>query len=201
MLNGIGSGSINSSYYSNGITKVKIPTAPNMRTKGQCKLNEKELVEKIKELARRDAASGKNSQYAETFHGVRQGSAEWRKLKDDFVSSASPNRREIIQNTLSNLAGKVNSIQLKGDGRFDLFKILFNNCKKFGADVNVNFVSFRDEQGNEIAYYSEANGWQLLPAPAESVRNNAFNALWKQALLTHRQNWSNQQMEKLLYSF
>lgn len=59
MLNGIGSGSINSSYYSNGITKVKIPTAPNMRTKGQCKLSEKELVEKIKELARRDAASGK----------------------------------------------------------------------------------------------------------------------------------------------
>lgn len=73
-------------------------------------------------------------------------------------------------------------MQLKGDGRFDLFKILFKHCKKFGSDVNVNFVSFRDEQGNEIAHYSEANGWQLLPTPAESVRNNAFNALLKQAL-------------------
>lgn len=182
MINGIGSGSINRSYYSNGATKVKIPAAPNMRTKGQCKLSEKELVEKITELAHRDAAAGKNSQYAESFHGIRQGSAEWRKLKDDFVSLDSPDRRGIIQNTLSHLAGRVNSMQLKGDGRFDLFKILFNNCKKFGPDVSVNFVSFRDEQGNEIAHYSEANGWQLLPTPAEGVRNNAFNALWKQAL-------------------
>ena len=177
MINRIGTGSGMRKCYPSFNAGI-----PNMRTKGQCKLSEKELVNKIQELARKDAAAGKNSQYAESFYGVRQGSAEWRKLKDDFVSLASPNRMGIIQNTLSNLAGKVNSTQSNGDGRFDLFKILFNNNKKLGPDVGGNFVIFRDEQGNEIARYSEPNGWSYPYTPAEDARLDEFNALWKQAL-------------------
>lgn len=184
MINGIGTGSVKRSNYPGGSTRLnmKIPAVPNMCTKGQCKLSEKELVKKITELARRDAAAGTNSQYAESFHGVRQGSSEWRKLRDDFISFSSPDRMGIIKNTLSSLAGKVNSMHLKGDGRFDLFNILFKNNKKFGADVGGNFIAFRDEQGNEIARYSEPNGWSSWPTPAESARNTAFYDLWKQAL-------------------
>lgn len=179
MINGIRTGSGMRLCNPGGKFNVKIP---NMRTKGQCKLSEKELINKIQELARKDAAAGKNSRYAESFHGVRQPSAEWRKLKDDFVSFASPNRKGIIRNTLSNLAGKVNSMQSSGDGRFDLFKILFNNNKKLGSDVGGNFVIFRDEQGNEIARYSEPNGWSYPYTPAEDARLDEFNDLWNQAL-------------------
>lgn len=149
MINGIRTGSGMRLCNPGGKVNVKIP---NMRTKGQCKLSEKELINKIQELARKDAAAGKNSRYAESFHGVRQPSAEWQKLKDDFVSFASPNRKGIIRNTLSGLTG------------------------------NVTFMSFRDGQGHEIAHYSKANGWQVLPTPAEGARNNAFFDLWNQAL-------------------
>lgn len=48
MIKNIGSGSINSSHYSNGITKLKISPFSNVRTKGQCKISEKELIKKLK---------------------------------------------------------------------------------------------------------------------------------------------------------
>lgn len=180
MINSIGTKRSQSPVRS---TTLKIPPVPNMRTKGQCKLSEKDLVKKITQLARRDAASGKDSQHdGKTFHGVRQGTEEWRKLREDFVSLSSPDRMGIVKNTLSNLAGTVKSMQSKGNGRFDLLNIILNNHKKFGADVGGNFVRFRDEQGNVIAEYSEPNGWNLRSTPAESARLTLFYDLWKQAL-------------------
>lgn len=185
MVYGIGTGSKNYSYYSGrGANRnVKMPTLPSMRTRGQCKLSEKELLSKIRELARKDAAEGTDSQHAESFQGVRYGSAEWQKLRDDYVSFASPDRVGIIKNTLSGFAGKIQSMTLTGkNSDVGFFDIIFNNCKKFGPDVGGNFVIFRDEQGNEIARYSEPNGWSFRYTPAEDARLDEFNALWKQAL-------------------
>ncbi len=185
MVYGIGTSSINRSNYSSRSTNcnIKMPTVPNMRTKGQCSLSENELISKITKLARRDAAAGTDSQHAINFQGVRFGSAEWQKLRDDYASSVSPDRAGIIKNTLSGFAGKIRSLKLIGTNRgVSIFDIIFNNNKKFGADVGGNFVIFRDEQGNEIARYSEPNGWSFRSTPAEEARLDEFDALWKQAM-------------------
>ena len=178
MINRIGTSSRN--YVKN--SSFKIPPVPNMCTKGQCKLSEKDLVKKIVKLAQRDAAAGKDSQHGVNFHGIRMGTSEWKKLRSDYISLASPNRMELIQNKLAVLANKASSIHSKEDGRFDLFKMLFKSRKKIDPDVGGNFVVFRDEQGNEIARYSEPNGWDIQLTPAESARNTAFHNIWKQAL-------------------
>lgn len=178
MINRIGTGSRNYGRSSS----FKIPPVPNMCTKGQCKLSEKDLVKKIVKLAQRDAAAGKDSQHGVNVHGIRMGTPEWKKLRSDYISLSSPNRMELIQNKLAVLANKASSIHSKEDGRFDLFKMLFKSRKKIDPDVGGNFVVFRDEQGNEIARYSEPNGWSMRSTPAESARNTAFYDLWKQAL-------------------
>lgn len=41
---------------------------------------------------------------------------------------------------------------------------------------------FRDKQGNEIARYSEPNGWSFRYTPEENAQLDEFNALWEQAL-------------------
>ncbi len=184
MINGIGKSKITSASNRGGGTRIRMPNVPKMLTKGQCKLSEKELAEKIVKLAKADAAAGKDSRHGESVKGfsARVGTAEWRKLRDDFISLASPDRMGMVKNSLSGLAGKANSMQLKGNGSCDFFKILFDYSKRFGSDVGANFVNFRDENGELIARYTEPNGWSTWPTRAESARNAAFDQLWDQAL-------------------
>lgn len=184
MINGIGKSYINSTYYpGRGVgINIKIPTVPQMRTKGQCKINENELVKKIVKLAQSDAAAGKDSQHGDKINGIREGTAEWKKLRDDYISFSSPDRMSIINNTLSNFAGQMKSLNLTSKNKeLSIFDVLFNNSRKFGSDVEINLVKFKDEFGNEIAQYSP-NGWHQIPTPAESARTTAFYELWNQAL-------------------
>lgn len=185
MINGIGGSYINAAYYkySRISSNIKIPTVPQMCAKGRCKSSEKELTEKIVELAKSDAASGKDSRHGETVKGftARIGTAEWRMLRDDFISFASPDRMGIVKNTLFDLANKANSMHLKCDKGFDLLKALFANSKKFGPNVDANFIEFKDEYGKVIARYSEPNGWSVWSTDAECARNAAFDELWNQA--------------------
>ena len=163
-------------------TGFKIPPVPQMCTKGQSKLSEKDLVKRIVKLAQRDAAEGKDSQHGVNYHGIRIGTQEWKKLRSDYISLASPDRMGLIKNKLAVLTNKASAIHSKEDGRFDLFKMLFKSRKKLDPDVGGNFVVFRDEQGNEIARYSEPNGWSMTLTPAENARSSAFHDIWKQAL-------------------
>lgn len=162
----------------NTITAVNIPDFPKMRTSSQCKLSEEELVSKITKLAQRDAAAGKNSRYGER----QSGTAEWEKLRDDFISLASPDRMGLIQNRLYSLSGQMSITQMRIRDKIEFFDILFANNKKFGSDVGGNFITFRDEEGNEIAEYSTPNGWNVRSTPAERARNHLFFDLWNQAL-------------------
>lgn len=182
MVTGTNLTSVNISRHYGKNGGFTIPPAPNMLTKGQCRLSEKDLVKKIVKLAQRDAASGKDSQYGARFCGVRIGTAEWKKLRDDYISLGSPDRMKLVQNTLSELRGNRRSAHSKADGRFDLLNMLFKNKRKSGHDIGGNFIKFRDEQGNEIAEYSVPNGWNLRYTPAESARSSAFYDLWNQAL-------------------
>lgn len=186
MINSIGKSHMVSKHYSGKTisTVIKLPTVPKMKTKGQCKCSEEELVKKVVKLAQHDAALGTNSQIgAIKNNGVRTGTAEWKKLRDDFISLASPDRAKLIPNTLSSLAEQISTMGINGKNyRFEFFEILFGNSKKFGYDVGGNYVTFRDEQGNEIAEYSIPNGWNEIFTPAERARLHAFNDLWNQAL-------------------
>lgn len=186
MINGIGkSNRVSRCYLDKAASAVsKIPNVPKMRTKGQCRLSEKELAEKIVKLAESDAAAGKDSQYGSTVRGtdVRTGTAEWIKLREDFISLASPDRMGIVKNTLSRYANQMSFMQLKIKDRFEFFDVLFANNKKFGPNVGGNYVEFKDEEGNVIAEYSTPNGWRTQSTPAESARRSAFYDLWRQAL-------------------
>ena len=162
-----------SSRYTNFFRKnAKIPNSSIMVTKGQCKLSEKELIANVKELARRDVAEGRNS-----FLEVPIA-PEWRKLRDDYISFASPDRAGIIQKKLSFLTGNTSSIGLKG---FDLFQML-NRRKIHDPDVSSDTIIFRDGQGREVASCSRYGGWIFPGTTAEYARSYAFDDLWKQAL-------------------
>ena len=163
--------------YSNYFAKrAKMPPPSIMLTKGQCKLSEKELIAKVKELARRDAAEGRNS-----FLEVPISPA-WRKLKDDYISFASPDRAGSIRKKLSYLTGNTASMHLKG---FDLFHML-NRRKIHDPDVSPDTIIFRDELGREIASCSRRAGWTFPGTTAEYARSYAFDDLWKQALADAR---------------
>ena len=163
-----------SSRYTGFLKKgVPLTTLDSIRTKGQCKLSEKELVSKIVDLAHRDTAVGKNSLHDDQFVG-----SEWNKLFQDFISLSSPDRAGIIQKKLSYLTGNTTSIRLKG---FDLFYML-NRRKIRDPDVGPDYIDFKDENGREVATYSKSAGWVVYTTPGESARCHAFIELWNQAL-------------------
>ena len=174
----------NRSYYTGGSSSFTNPLADDMSTKGQCRTSEERLVAKIKELAYRDAAAGKDSAHSVNFHGIKRATAEWRQLRADYISFASPDRAGIIQKKLAQLTGNA-SLSFKGTDRCEAIKILFKNLtksRKHDPDVGGNYISFKDENGREIAHYCTLSGWHYFDTPAESARRSEFYDLWNQAL-------------------
>jgi hypothetical protein len=181
MINNIYSDpTVGTSYYDkNTSANFKTPDVPNMITKGQSDLNDSEFEKRIMEMARRDVAAGQNSKF--TPNGKTDGTDEWYKLYKDYISAASPDRKGIITNTLTNFANRMGSIQLKfNSGNF--FQVLFRNNGLFGADVNANFIDFRDSGGNKIARYSQTAGWVNFLTPSEDARGKDFLAKWDNAI-------------------
>ena len=166
------------SKYTNILRKsVRLPALADMRTKGQCKLSEEELVKKIADLARRDAAAGRNSMFSSSGN-----SSEWNKLHSDFVSFGAPDRLGIVEKKLGQLTGRSNSSRVKG---YDLFCMLNNRRRRIhDPDVNVggNRIGFKDERGEEVVCYATTVGWYSKITPAEIARSRAFLDLWNQAL-------------------
>lgn len=82
-----------------------IKTNPNfgvggMPTKGASNMSDAELRTAFEELAKRDFAAGKN--LSQAYHG-----SEHQELMRLVASAASPDRRGIISNTLSDLSSKI----------------------------------------------------------------------------------------------
>lgn len=156
-----------------------IPAVPQMPSKGQCKFSEEELIDRMTRLAKRDAAAGTNSKLA----GSGSNSAEWDKLRHDFMSLGSPDRAKIIQSTLSEFAGKINLFgQNKTPDRFEFLRLILSSSQKAGSKTEINIISFCDEEGNQVATYSHEHGWNWWPTSTEGTRSAAFCELWDQAL-------------------
>lgn len=182
MVNNIYSNLAAKSAYSNN--NSKIPAVPDLLTSGQSGSGDSKFEEKIMDLARKDAAAGKNSKFTESGKGMsfKVGTDEWHKLRNDYISTVSPDRKGIITNTLSNLANRMSSMQIKFN-RANFFQVLFKNSGLFGSnDIGSNFIRFRDASGNEIAFYSEYQGWVTIETPAEQSRRQDFNVLWDEAI-------------------
>ena len=177
------------------------PMAMDMSTKGQCKVSEEEMVRRIRDLAYRDAAAGRDSQYAVKFHGVGTGTPEWRKLRADYISFASPDRAGIIQKKLSQLTGGAANLRLQSNSRFEAFAILFANGTKSARkihdpDVGGNYIKFRDGLGNEVAEYCTLHGWTYSSTPEESARRSEFYDMWKQFLTEAQEELEQKELEK-----
>ena len=193
-----------SSRYANFFRRGRFPYAPSMRTKGQCKVSEEELMERITRLARKDAAAGKDSQCSETFRRsgtiIVYSSAEWRKLRDDYISFASPDREGIIRKKLEQMSGRINSASLMmGAGRKVAAAISFGSSRKIrrhDPDVGSNYVIFRDKHGKEVARYATTTGWSYPLTPDEDIRSREFYDLWKQALADAKKELEQEKFEK-----
>jgi len=187
MVNSVGNNSAITASYAP--KSSKIPAVPDLLTSGQSDMGDSEIEKKIMEMARRDVAAGKNSKFAESGKGMsfKVGTDEWHKLRNDYISSVSPNRKGIITNTLSNLANRMSSMQINFN-RANFFQVLFKNSGLFGSnDIGSNFIRFRDASGNEIAFYSEYQGWVNIETPAEQSRRQDFNIMWDKAIATAQQ--------------
>ena len=168
-------GNVGLTKYSNYFKKTPLKgTLDSMCTRGRCKLSEKELVAKIRDLARRDAAAGKNSLLDDCHIG-----SEWNNLQMDFISFVSPDRAGIIQKKLAQLTGTGTTSRVKG---FDVFNILNRKGRRHDPDVSGNRISFKDERGREVACYATTVGWYFTDTDAERTRSYAFLDLWNQAL-------------------
>lgn len=172
MVNNVGH-----SKYVNDLRKsVKLPGLANMRTKGQCKLSEEEVVKKIQNLARRDAAAGRDSLRDDFKIG-----SELNKLYNDFVSFVSPDRAGAIQKKLAQLTCQSSSSsKVKG---YDLLCMLNNRrLRKHDPDIGGNYISFKDEFGREVAHFGTTCGWVFPLTKAEIARHGEFLDIWNQAL-------------------
>lgn len=193
--------SINRSNNAYGASSYFNPLAEDMSTKGQCRVSEEELVKRIRDLAYRDAAAGKNSQYGVKFHGVGTGTPEWRKLRADYISFASPDRAGIIQKKLSQLTGGAANMRLQSNSRLEALAILFANGTKSARkihdpDVGGNYISFKDERGKEIAHYCTLSGWHYSDTSAESARRSEFYDMWRQFLTEAQEELEQKELEK-----
>lgn len=168
--------SISHSKYTKDLRKsVSLPTLANMRTKGQCKLSEEEVVKKIQKLARRDAAAGRDSMRDDFKIG-----SELNKLYNDFVSFVSPDRAGAIQKKLAQLTGQSSSSRVKG---YDLLCLLNDRrTRKHDPDIGGNYISFKDELDREVAHFGTTCGWFFPLTPAEIARHGEFLDIWNQAL-------------------
>lgn len=186
--------SIGTTRYTGFLRKSMPKTAlADVWTKDKSGLSEKEIVEKMVDLAHRDAAAGKDSLHDDPFVG-----SEWNKLHQGFICLSSPDRLGIIQKKLAQLTGSRTDLRLKSNSRSEAFAILFANSRgrRHDRDVSSDSITFRDEQGREVAAYSKYSGWLTFSTRAEHTRSYAFRDLWNQALADAKEELEQEELEK-----
>ena len=150
-------------------------------TKGQSKLSEQGIKDKLLDMARREIASG-------VFSGnnYRSNSAEWLKLEKDYMSFASPDRKGIINNTLSGLAQNLRMMMPRLSLSNNLLGLLMQHNRLFRSrDIGNNFINFRDASGNLVGNYSQQPngswGFNNILTNAELSRSHEFMQMWYDA--------------------
>lgn len=166
-----------------------IKTKPNfgvggMPTKGASNMSDAELRTAFEELAKRDFAAGKN--LSQAYHG-----SEHQDLMRLVASAASPDRRGIISNTLSDLSSKIQRMMPTFNmNRTCILQMLMQRSNLFpnNRDIGNNFINFRDSKGELVAMYSElppflggGMGFMAVNTPAETARYVKFREIYNDA--------------------
>ena len=171
-------GNIASSSFTQGIGQrmkqsCHLTNPPNfgvggMPSKSVSNMSDEKIREKMVELAKKDVAAGR------PFYD--RSSSEYNELMRDYVSAVSPDRQRIVNNSLSNLAGKLGVMASRPNFAHDLLSLLMGHSVVFNSrDIGTNFIQFRDTNGDIIARYSElpsggGMGWTHSETRAESAR-------------------------------
>ena len=160
-----------------------MPNFNCMHTRFTPKLSDDAIRQKVKEIAKRDVAAGKENFQSEDFM----------RLRDMFVSSVSPDRKGAITNALTTLEGRISSFRMQGRSYIDLLewiKLWLNGNAQVGnAQVNermqIMHLSITDANGNEIAAFHEGFGWSHYFTGAEWSRFHEpldlYNTTWRAA--------------------
>lgn len=165
-----------------------IKTKPNfgvggMPTKGASNMSDAELRTAFEELAKRDFAAGKN--LSQAYHG-----SEHQELMRSATSATSPDRRGIINNTLSNLSSKIQgmmpTLNMK---RYCLLDMLMQKSNLLNnKNIGNNFINFTNSSGKMIAMYSElppflggGMGFMAVNTPEETTRLVKFREIYNEA--------------------
>ncbi len=171
-MNIAGIGRYNSiSNTSISLNNFNIPELPDsMPTKGQASLSDSQIKDKIMEMERRDVARGINHATDST-----RNTSEWLKLKQEYVSSVSPDRKGIINSMLAGYAKKFSMMMPNYNRKLNFLELLMQNSRLFGSkDVGNNFLNFRDASGNIIAMWQNDTGWTEVLTDAELSREHEF---------------------------
>jgi len=169
-------------------------------TKTQPTRSDEEILKDISELAKRHAEKG-------TFHNSDN---EYLDLIKEYVSSVSPDRENILKNSLNEIFSKANSAEkplseTKKEYSQNILKQtliameqmknkngvaskLWKDGEISGANYNVGWMegnnlkhaSFSDGNGECIAEYSQ-NGWALYNTKAEAERGREILAVYNEA--------------------
>ena len=177
---------------------ANLSNMPGFLTSGQAKLSDEELESRLMDMARRDAATGKNSRDF-TPRGKELRSDEWFKLHQDFVARVSPDRKGIIDDIKPVINLKLNALGFNPNQKniFDFLKnVTFSNFGEFGNyTIGSNFLEFKDNNGNSIAFFSEHQGWVAMTTNAEAEQSREFNKMWDEALAKAQQELKNPQKQ------
>lgn len=137
-------------------------TAPSM--------SNKQYTNAIIEQAKKDQAAGK----------FQSDSAGFRSLAKSYISTASPDRKNIITAGLTAIY-KNNKPQSK---TLTLLDYMYGTTKYKEQETDLSYAEFYDSNGEMVATYSN-NGWTFFGTKAENARESelwdTYNTAWNTA--------------------
>ena len=175
MISGIGAGApLVSVNGSRNVLDVGRLNLPENVTRPRSNLSDSEFEERVEDLVRKYLDAGIPFE-----HVWSSRTPEWFRLRDEFISVASPDRMGIITGKLNSLA-----FAFPGLNRFSLtfLDALMQNQRSFvGYDVGSNMINFRDGSGNIVAMFTSDRGWLTdFHTEAEVMRIRGFEEMWRE---------------------
>lgn len=162
---------------------LNVPNWSVIPTKGMQVPSDKELISKIKELAKKEATAKTSKDYEAI-------ETERKKLNAQFLSKVSPDRKALYKDAekeINNMGSKNNNKKVKPLGELNLLEILMEQKKEvklksggtFDAKYNSKGGYDYDIKVNNSVVLGSINGsWTYSLTSAEQVRQDEFNKIY-----------------------
>ena len=162
---------------------LNVPNWSVIPTKNMQVPSDKELISKIKELAKKEAVAKTSKDYEAI-------ETERKKLNAQFLSKVSPDRKALYKDAekeINNMGSKNNNKKVKPLGELNLLEILMRDKKEiklksggtFDAKYNSKGGYDYDLKVNNMVVLGSINGnWTYSLTPSEQVRQDEFNKIY-----------------------